>query len=245
MQFERSQALNNIPRSKIHGAIKSQVDKCEVCSKKNINLQEAADGLCERCATISLIYQRWGESNIPLEYWKLKMAKDFQGDKRLLDKYNELVKDFSWVHKGTSIYLSGNHGTGKSFFCTAILKAALSKGYTALYTNFNDIITTLTQAPSEERFLASKELRMVELLVIDEVDSRFISSENMADLYARQLEYIVRQRRSNQLPTFMATNSPNIMEAFSGPLKQSIQSIISGYMENFVVLGSDYRKKNL
>jgi DNA replication protein DnaC len=244
LSFPRSKALNNIPFNKVQDVIKSVIDKCEICKSKNINLQDGADGLCERCATASIIYQRYGESNIPLEYWSLKMEKDFKGDKRLLDKYNELANDLRTCFvNGTAIYFSGGHGIGKTMITTCLLKKAVSKGYTALYSTFNDIITTLTQASGEEKFFARKELNMVDFLVIDEVDSRFIASENMADLYARQLEYIVRTRRSNKLPTFMATNSPNIMETFSGPLKQSIQSITSGYMQNFVVLGTDYRKQ--
>ncbi len=243
LTFSRSKALNNIPSNKIHNVIIAMVGNCEVCSKKSLNLKEHVDGLCAKCALTVTLFNRYSESNIPLEYWNLKMERDFKGDKRILDKYNELVNDLQKSFtEGISICFSGSHGTGKTMTTTNIIKKAVSKGYVGLYSTFNDIITTLTQASNEEKFLAKKELSMVDFLVIDEVDSRFIASENMADLYARQLEYIVRTRRSNQLSTFLCTNSPHVMEAFSGPLKHSINSIITGYMQSFVVLGTDYRK---
>ncbi len=42
----------------------------------------------------------------------------------------------------------------------------------------------------------------------------------------------------------MCTNSPNIVEAFTGPLKTSIESLVNGYLKIFKVMpGNDFRKK--
>jgi DNA replication protein DnaC len=243
LPFSRSKALNNIPANKIHMAIVSMVELCEVCSKKKLNMQNSIDGLCARCSVAATLFNRYGESNIPMEYWDLKMERDFKGDPRLLKKYNEIVGDLkSCFINGVSICFAGTHGIGKTLCCTNILKRTVAKGYFSLYCTWNDMVDTLIQAPNDEKFLAKKELCMVDFLVIDEVDSRFIASENMADLYARQLEYVVRSRRSNKLPTFLCTNSPNMLEVFNGALKQSMSSITSGHMETFVVLGTDFRK---
>jgi hypothetical protein len=85
---------------------------------------------------------------------------------------------------------------------------------------------------------------MVDFLAIDEWDQRFMPSENAADLYARSLESIFRARSQNKLPTLMATNSPNPVESFNGALKDSIDSLMSGYMQFFVVSpGKDFRKE--
>lgn len=243
LTFLRSKALNNIPPDKIYTEMTSVINKCEECSTKKINVSNTVDGLCKRCAMATILFNRYSESNIPLEYWHFKMEKDFIGDKRLLDKYNDLINRLKQVFEnGTSICFSGQHGVGKSSIVTCLLKKAVQKGYSTLYSTFDDIITTLTQAPNEEKFLAKKELSMIAFLAIDEIDSRFISSENMADLYARQLEHILRTRRQNKLPTFLCTNSPNLLENFNGALKQSISSISTGYIEPFIVLGSDFRK---
>lgn len=133
--------------------------------------------------------------------------------------------------------------THNTMASACILKKAIHKGFICQYTTLSDVVNVLTQAPSEEKYIARRELCLVDFLLIDEFDSRFIQSENAADLYARTLETIFRTRSQNKLPTLMCTNSPNIIETFTGPLKQSIDSLIKGYLKIFPVFGNDYRKK--
>lgn len=227
--FSRSQALNNIPRRKLQdflSAIESSEDAQDV---KHVKMIAA---------------NRYAESNIPFEYWTLKMEKDFHGDPRLLKKYEEYIKDLkaSYIN-GTSICFAGGHGLGKTFTVTSILKKACQKGFTCLYTTLSDIVSIMTSGIGEDKFLARRELALVDFLVIDEFDSRFMPSDNAADLYARSLESVFRTRSQNKLPTLMCTNSPNVVESFNGPLKASIDSLMHGYLKVFPVLGEDFRKK--
>jgi len=230
LDFSRSRALNNIPSKKLTealGAVKNSQDDLSTQSIKLIAIN------------------RYAESNIPIEYWTLKMERDFVGDPRLKAKYDEYVADLksSYIN-GNSLCFSGLHGVGKTMTATCILKKASQKGYSCLYTTLSDIVNVLTQAGSEDKFLAKRELVLVDFLVIDEFDSRFMPSENAADLYARSLEGTFRTRSQNKLPTIMCTNSPNIIESFTGPLKASIDSLMKGYMKTFVVnIGEDIRKK--
>ena len=157
---------------------------------------------------------------------------------------SEYVEDLkaSYVN-GTSVCFAGGHGLGKTMTATCILKKACQKGYFCLYTNLSDIVSVLTSGSGEDKFLARRELVLVDFLVIDEFDSRFMPSENAADLYARSLESVFRTRSQNKLPTLMCTNSPNVVESFSGQLKASISSLMSGYLKVFPVFGEDVRKK--
>ncbi len=228
--FSRSKALNNIPHRKVLDKL-SQVETSQESPEiKHFRLTA---------------YNRYAESNIPLEYWDLKMERDFHGDPRLLVKYNDYILDLkSSYTTGSSICFSGNHGLGKTMTGTCILKKAVQKGYSTLYTTLSDIVNVLTQAGGEEKFLSRRELNTVDFLMIDEFDSRFMPNENAADLYARTLETVFRTRSSNKLPTLMCTNSPNIVEAFTGPLKTSIESLVNGYLKIFKVMpGNDFRKK--
>ncbi len=244
LEFCRSTALNNIPIKKVYGKLLAVVQACEVCSKKEVKTHDGFDGLCPKCALHNIAFNRYQESNIPIEYWDLKMEKDFVGNPMLLAKYNDIVGDIKGNYiAGTSICFSGLHGLGKTMTATCILKKAAQKGYTCLYTNLSDIVNTLTQAPSEDKFEARRELLMVDFLVIDEFDSRFMPSENAADLYARTLEVVFRTRSANKQPTFMCTNSPNVVESFSGAMKESIDSLLKGYLKTFPVFGEDFRKK--
>lgn len=227
----RSLALNNIPNKKLQLIISSIKDGADPPATKNLKL---------------IAVNRYAESNIPIEYWKLKMETDFKGNKILLDKYNEYISDLksSYIN-GTSVCFAGPHGTGKSFTTTCILKAACETNYSCLYTTLSDIISVLTTANNDDKFIAKRELSMVDFLVIDEFDSRFMSSDNAADLYARNLENIFRTRSQNKLPTLMCTNSPNIIESFNGPLKESIDSLMKGYLKMCYVIGEDFRKKGI
>lgn len=228
IQFPRSQALNNIPKKKLDKIlylIESSNDDFSIKAKKITALN------------------RFAESNIPVEYWNLKMEKDFIGDPNLKNKYDLIVSDLEKFYiDGKGVCLAGQHGLGKTLTVCCILKFASLKGYTSLYTTLSDAVSTLISAPEEQKFLARKELMNVDFLFIDEIDPRFISSESSADLFGRTLETIFRVRAQNKLPIFMATNSPNVKETFTGSLKESIDSLMNGYMEVFYVDGKDYRK---
>lgn len=227
--FIRTPALNNIPAKKLADYLSIINDGDDDFATKNIK-------------TVAI--NRYAESNIPTEYWKLKMEKDFIGDPRLLVKYDEYTKDIkdSYIN-GTSICFAGSHGRGKTLTTCCILKIATHKNFCCLYSTLSDIVNVLTQSPNDDKFMARRELTMVDFLVIDEFDSRFMPTENAADLYARSLESIFRARSQNKLPTLMCTNSPNIIESFNGPLKQSIDSLMTGYLKIFPVFGDDFRKR--
>jgi DNA replication protein DnaC len=228
----RSRALNNIPPRKVKEAL-AMVERSE-------------DSLQNKSVKLIAI-NRYAESNIPIEYWALKMDRDFNGDPRLLAKYNEYITDLKQSYMtGDSICFTGNHGLGKTFVITSILKKSCLIGYNCLYTTLSDIVNVLTTGGGEDKFLARRELTLVDFLAIDEFDPRFMPSENVADLYARSLESVFRTRSQNKLPTLMASNSPNPVESFHGPLKASIDSLMKGYIKIFTIVpGKDFRKEKV
>lgn len=230
LELQRSKSLNNIPQKKLEYFLRKIESSSDDPKSKYIK---------------SIAINRYAESNIPIEYWTLKMESDFQGDPRLLAKYNEYIKDIKESYlNGTSICFAGNNGLGKTLTQCSILKKVVEKGYSALYSTLSDIVSVLTQSQNDEKFIARKELTLVDFLVIDEFDSRFFASENAADLYAKTLETIFRTRSQNKLPTLMSTNSPNIVESLHGGLKQSIESLFKGYITMFPVMGQDFRKRD-
>ena len=226
----RSRALNNIPPRKVTEALAMIEKSEEPLENKHVKL---------------IAVNRYAESNIPIEYWTLKMDRDFTGDPRLRTKYNEYTKDLKESYiTGSSICFAGGHGLGKTMTITCILKKASQKGFNCLYTTLSDIVSVLTIGGGEDKFLARRELALVDFLAIDEFDPRFMPSDNAADLYARSLESVFRTRSQNKLPTLMASNSPNPVESFKGSLKDSIDSLMKGYLKVFTVApGKDFRKE--
>ncbi|HVI43054.1 MAG TPA: ATP-binding protein [Anaerovoracaceae bacterium] len=167
----------------------------------------------------------------------------FHGDPILLEKYQEITQDLrNAYNKGVSLCFAGGHGLGKTMTCTNILKQAVNKGYSGLYATLNDIVACTVNSPPDDRSAARKELLTVDFLVIDEFDPRYMGSENAADLFGRVLEDIFRTRAQNKMPVFMCTNSPNPVESFTGPIKQSITSLMN-YVTKVSVLGKDFRKE--
>ena len=97
--FVRSHALNNIPNKKLQDKISSVQDGADTQDIKVVKLQAV---------------NRYAESNIPIEYWNLKMERDFTGDVRLKQKYDEYVADIKKSYMtGSSLCLAGAHGLGK------------------------------------------------------------------------------------------------------------------------------------
>lgn len=217
---------------------------CLVCLEKNITtIEQFSNTACDKCSIKSIAFNRYAASNIPLSYWHLEM-KDFKGSKDLLDMYENVIKDLPRAYKyGLSCCVSGTHGVGKTTTVVNILKKAAHKNYSCLYTTLTDIINSLIDSPNEEKFLARKELTSVDFLVIDEFDSRHMGNSTMStDLFGKTFEHVFRTRTQNKMPVIMCSNSPNIVEAFTGPIKQSIESLMSG-IKIFTVLGKDFRKE--
>src|ERR1700722_6666116 len=134
-QISRSKALSNVPERKLQEQILHLVQNCKTCSQKNIKvIEQALDGICPRCATMSIAYNRYADSNIPVEYWNFDM-KDFQGPAELRKAYENITNDLPLAYKqGISVCFAGAHGLGKTLSQTCILKRACQKNYVCLYT---------------------------------------------------------------------------------------------------------------
>lgn len=215
------------------------VRNCEKCSP-NHQKSNVVSGVCNKCATIIIAYNRYYEANIPLEYWNLKMSSSFPED--LFTYYNNYTKDLAKVYdNGQSVCLCGSHGIGKTTLLTNILKKACQKNYSCSYITLSDMVNVLTYAGSEDKFYAKRLLSTIDFLAVDEFDSRYVQSENAANLFGNVIEHILRTRMQNKLPTILASNSPNPIETFNGSIKQSIESLMSK-VKLISVIGKDYRK---
>lgn len=167
----------------------------------------------------------------------------FEGDKALLKRYNDIIEDVHATYeKGTTCCFAGKHGLGKTMTTCSILKRAVEKGYDGLYTTLDSIVSVISSGKNDDKFEAIKYLKMVDFLVVDEFDPRFMGTTNAADLYGRTLEIILRHRLQNNLPTFLCTNSANMSAIFTGSLSESISSLMN-LVKTIPVLGQDFRGK--
>lgn len=237
-QISRSAGLSSVPPRKIIEALEQTIRNCNVCAQKpDVKLDQ---NLCDTCRIRNKAIQRYAEANIPVVYWALEMDLHFKGDSVLLEKYHDIVVDLRKSYKdGIAICFAGSHGLGKTMTSCNILKRAVEKGYSGLYVTLSDIVSVMLNH-SEDRGTARRELLLVDFLVIDEFDPRYMSNDRASDLFGKILEEIFRTRSQNGLPILMCTNSPNVTESFVGPIKQSITSLMST-VKTVAVLGQDHR----
>lgn len=133
--------------------------------------------------------------------------------------------------------------THNTMTCCNILKRAVEKNFSGLYVNLNDIVSTMLNRDSEDRGTARRELLMVDYLVIDEFDSRYMSNDKASDLFGKILEEVFRTRSQNSLPILMCTNDVDVKKSFTGAIKESIDSLMST-VKTVPVLGKDQRIVN-
>lgn len=239
-QISRSIGLSSIPERKKLDILKDIIGNCSVCSKNpraKIN-----GGACKECSLKTEYIRRYADANIPILYWNLEMDSDFVGFPGLKIKYQEITKDLKSAYKnGIAVCFAGSHGVGKTLTVCNILKRAVENDFSSLYVNLGDIIAILLNSNDlEDKTLARRELLMVDFLVIDEFDARYMSSDKSSDLFGKILEEIFRTRSQNKLPTLMCTNTIDVVKSFNGPIKESIQSLMNT-VELFPVLGKDQR----
>lgn len=240
--FKSCEELRTIPASKVIAYKKSIIAKCSTCSKIE-GITEAQ--LCSKCVTSNKIFDRYVSANIPMDFIDRYM-KDFLGDINLKKYYDRITSDIvgEFVN-GKSYCVLGQHGTGKTMFATNILKYAALKGYSALYSTFNDIVSTSLYSQSKSKHECRKELILTDFLCIDEFDSRFISNDSSGELFGRILESILRVRFQNKLPTIILSNDTKLTEKLGDKLNASLSSLLIGYTKAIYVMGGDQRKEGL
>lgn len=224
----------------MYEALEQTIRNCPTCSARSDVKLDA--NLCDDCRIRNKCIHRYAESNIPVVYWNLEMDHHFTGDPILMEKYKTITSDLRKTYRdGLAVCFAGNHGLGKTMTCCNVLKRAAEIGYSCLYVNLGDIVTIMLNRDTEDKGVARKELLLVDFLVIDEFDPRYMSNDKASDLFGKILEEIFRTRHQNGLPIMMCTNSPNVVESFTGPIKQSITSLMNT-VTTIAVLGKDHRK---
>jgi DNA replication protein DnaC len=228
-QFSQSPFLN-IPRRKLDDALE------DILETQSNNGVLTAGG-----AALTTAFTRYYEANIPVDYWWREMT-NWSGPDVLNRVYLEVTKDIKESYKkGERAFFAGKHGIGKTMVSCCILKRAVEKQYSALYINLTDIIHIMLNSSHEIKSQARDILLSTDFLVIDELDARFMGTENAADLFGRILEPIMRTRIQNRMPLFFCTNSVKVEESFSGPLRASIESLMKVVKLVPVIGGQDMR----
>ena len=205
-------------------------------------IAEKYSGDVDKITRKHALIDKLDESSIPVGYWFLTM-RDFKGSDALKDivqDYMENIEDY--YMEGKSMCFAGNQGTGKTMSSICILKKAIRRGFSACYITASDILNEWTDYKNSSEL--RRKLREVDFLLIDELDSRFFTSDSVKELFSGIYENVFRYRAHNTLPTIICTNeTEEILNVFHGAAIQSIGSLNKQYLEIIPVVGKDFRKR--
>ena len=196
---------------------------------------------CIKCArTISRI-QKYEEAGIPSNYWTTSFS-NFTGDKNYAESVKDIISNIDKKYdEGKSYMFVGPLGVGKTFGITSILKMAICKDYTSKYSSMVEVINKILSGGNSNTI---SELIGYDFLAIDEFDNRWIfPSEKSEQIFGSTMEYILRSRFQNGLPTILATNNAEVDGILTGMYGKAFSSLRSQYMETIFLSGKDFRKR--
>lgn len=210
--------------------------------KATVKKEHGCDAPCIRCAKIHKLIDEMFDANIPVGYWFLTM-KGFEGAPKLKQIYQEYVDNLHDKYmEGRSMCFAGNQGTGKTMSSICILKEAIKKGFSVYYTTASDMLNDMTDYKNNNGL--RNRLRTTDFLVIDELDSRFFTSDSVKELFSGIYENVFRYRTHNTMPTIICTNeTESILNVFHGQSEQAISSLNKQYLSVYPVVGQDFRKR--
>jgi DNA replication protein DnaC len=109
--------------------------------------------------------------------------------------------------RGTCLILRGNPGTGKNHLATAIARAVLAQGFTALNATAFDIIDRIRESwnprSTESEAQVVRRFAEIDLLIIDEVGRHYQAKDGSDSL---ELFKVIDQRYRAVLPTIAISN---------------------------------------
>ena len=223
-----------IPRKKIDLKKTEVISSCKKCLGES----------CSVCGAKAARLEKYAHANIPVEYWD-RSFKEFAGDENFKKVISKKISNIDKTYSdGKSLMFIGTLGTGKSYSASCILKKAVASGYTGMYVTMADIVAKILSSEIDTSKYY-KNLVGADFLAIDEFSSHWIfPSERSEQLFGSSLEFVLRTRFQNQLPTILCSNDSDVDEIFGGFFAKSFKSLRSHHVELYVVGGKDYRRKD-
>lgn len=205
------------------------------------NCENCGGDGCTKCAKLISRIQKYSDAGIPSSYWITPFSA-FDGD----PEYKELIMGVisgidNTYDSGKSFLFAGPLGVGKTYGISSILKMAICKDYSVKYTSMVEVINSILSGSNPN---AASDLIKYDFLAIDEFDNRWIfPSEKAEQIFGSSMEYILRSRFQNGLPTILATNNAEIDSILSGMHGKAFSSLRNQYMNTVYLSGKDFRKR--
>ena len=186
------------------------------------------------CQTQKTLAAHYLYANISKTYHTLGFD-DLRGDK---EELGALIRSYianwdQYKRYGRGLVFTGSMGTGKTFAQVLILKELIKKGEKVWFTTFKDAIAAYLDPELKQELW--REIQSSAFLAVDEITQPV--SDTQGNFLGEVLEWLVRYRVENSLPTSLATNMKTIGEAFP-----RVGSLISMTYLEYHLEGEDARK---
>ena len=141
-----------------------------------------------------------------------------------------------------NLYIYGAAGTGKTYLSSCIANRALERGFTVYYQSAFSLLDIMEKAKfgrldeseADKAEFAARYAYTVDLLVIDDVGTEFVSTYSSAVLFD-----IINSRLISGKSTVISSNlAPNKIEEIYG--KRMSSRVVGGY-DTFAFIGADLR----
>lgn len=163
----------------------------------------------------------------------------------LVDTFVDYVTNIDYyMRTGTSLFIHGHMGLGKSMLSALLLKRALSMGYEGHFTSFIELRDGYSASWKDEeaREWFSRKVKTTGLLVIDDPGKEMRTDSLKAAEFSQSIiDDVIRTRTASVLPTIITTNyHPQQFRAAYGDAVSSLLDERSLVRE---AKGTDYRSK--
>jgi DNA replication protein DnaC len=156
-----------------------------------------------------------------------------------LETAKDFVKRFGTGQDPKNLFLHGSTGQGKTFLCNCIAKALLDRGKGVLYQTATDIFKMLDKlrfgrGSREEMEDFEQTLTDVDLLIIDDLGTEFVTLPTQSDLFS-----VLNTRLRKDKSIVISTNLS--LPEFHSQYSERIVSRFLGYFEVMEFKGTDIR----
>lgn len=161
--------------------------------------------VCQACQRQKQIQRLFAQADIPQRFEHCTFENyeaTTEDQKRVLSQCKAYAEGFKEaLQKGICLILRGNYGTGKNHLSTAIIRAVLGQGHTALRVKASAFLDNYWAKDFDERDRWISELARIDLLMLDEL-GRTTAAKSAEDAFFR----LVDARYESGKPTMLITN---------------------------------------
>lgn len=183
--------------------------------------------------------RRTGFPDAEMREWTF--AKSDHTDQRNENIARKYVANFNAMREqGTGLLLCGQVGTGKSFLAAAIANELISQGTPCLMTNFNRIISRISEKfGGDQKYL--DDLNRFDLLIIDD-----LGAERDTEFTWEKVMNVIDARYRAGLPIIITTNlGPKDFTDRTDIRRQRVFSRLKEMCVLLEIKGSDRRSKKM